>query len=206
MSRPIERKRGKLQNWKLTYNLRGVPFFEPSFANIEPVEGSVVHGVCHRITPQEWEGIKATEGGGGLVEEGYQTIELEIETYEGDMLKAVTLTVLSPKVKHLKRKQYPSKRYISLLIGGAEAHGLDEAYVAWLKRHREYDASEHVKPSWLRYICYASVLSTAPIVLPIFAIPHYVRSSRLPDVVSRSIAIPFLKLNFLMSSILWVCI
>lgn len=202
---PIERVRCKLYDWKLAYNLRGFPFLEPSFANIEPSVGDIVHGVCHRITIQEWEGIKATEGGGGIIEEGYHTKELEVESYEGDIIKAVTLSVKSPKVKHLKKKHYPSRRYLDLIVNGAIAHELDEDYIKWLKAHRAYNVEEHVQSKWVKMVCYASVFSVAPLVIPLFVINAFSYRIGLPKPIRYVIGVPILKTNFFISSLLWVC-
>lgn len=98
--RPSESVAGVLEGHRLLFDFVGVPFFEPSFANIALEKGCCVHGVLHRLTAghvqkhscrlmvvvvagalltcnihpcldtSEWQRVLASEGGGGFTE-GY---------------------------------------------------------------------------------------------------------------------------------------
>ena len=48
--RPSESVAGVLEGHRLLFDFVGVPFFEPSFANIAPEKGCCVHGVLHLLT------------------------------------------------------------------------------------------------------------------------------------------------------------
>lgn len=48
--RPSESVAGVLVGYRLLFDHVGVPFFEPSFANIVPEKGCCVHGVLHSLT------------------------------------------------------------------------------------------------------------------------------------------------------------
>jgi hypothetical protein len=41
---------GVLEGYRLLFDHIGVPFFEPSFANVAPEKGCRVHGVLHDLS------------------------------------------------------------------------------------------------------------------------------------------------------------
>merc|ERR1711974_8867 len=74
---------GILKNMRLHMNVAGIPFVEPSFANVEPAEGCEVHGMLWYIPKSQMIRIVQTEGGGGYFKAGYWVFIHEAETYDG---------------------------------------------------------------------------------------------------------------------------
>jgi len=147
-AKPKETTPGILSDWKLRFDLRGFPFFEPCFGNIVQSPGTNVHGVLFLITMKEFKYIVATEGGGGVHDEGYKTMDVPVKKYDGDTVTAKTLVGTSGaklSEKNLTRV-FPSKRYMNLLITGATHYGVDSNYVEDLKK------MPFNKPSLLRFV------------------------------------------------------
>lgn len=164
--RPSESVAGVLVGYRLLFDHVGVPFFEPSFANIVPEKGCCVHGVLHSLTASEWQRVLASEGGGGYTE-GYFPVEVEVTTYDNRRIKALTLES-SKGGRHAvdSPHTWPSKRYVGLLLDGAGHYRIDPDYVA------EYITAQPVcrTSQVLRLVVIALM---ACIVVPIF-VPYYV--------------------------------
>lgn len=165
----------RVPGWRLTYDLRGFPFVEPAFADIEPLEAGdstcpEVQGVCHQITVEEWERIVATEGGGGVAKHGYHSVHVDcIPLNQADKtpIRAVSLSVGNdPIMKHHGFLHLPSRRYVNLIIDGAKHYCLQDDYIQWLETHQSYDRKEHIKHKPIFYVAMAGLLFLAP---PVFA-------------------------------------
>lgn len=147
---------------------------EPAFADIEKLcEGDntpEVQGVCHLITKEEWEGIVATEGGGGVIEQGYHTVHVEPVPLRDDHtpIKAVSLSVgaIAP-LKFNGDLHLPSRRYLNLLAEGAKHYQLEPAYVDWLESHECYNRTNHVPSQLVFYFAMSFILCLA---IPLFAL------------------------------------
>lgn len=156
------------------------------------------------ITQKEWENIKATEGGAGMVKDSYECIEVEVETYCKKKLRAYTLCVSSPRVKHTSLKHPPSKRYANLIIEGAEKHGIDKEYIETLKSYKHYDFSEHVRSKLLVPLCYFGIFLAFPFVtLSFFIMGQMPKSSLSPSTKAWIIRIVYSFVLFV-SLLLWV--
>lgn len=156
------------------------------------------------ITNKEWENIKATEGGAGIVEDSYQCIEVEVETYCKKKLKAYTLCATSPRVRHTKLKHPPSKRYADLIIEGAESHGLDKEYLEMLKSYKHYNFSEHVRSKLLVPICYFGVLIAFPFVMSSFFVMNHITKSPMSTTTKETIIRVAYTFVLFFSLLLWV--
>lgn len=163
-----------MPGWRLTYDLRGFPFVEPAFADIEKLlpgdDTPEVQGVCHQITRHEWEGIKATEGGGGVIEQGYHVVHVNPVPLRGDNtpIKAVSLAVGDiPVIKHNGNCHLPSRRYLNLLAEGAKHYQLEPQYVDWLESHQGYKRTDHV-PS--RIVFYIAMCFIGLLIIPVFSL------------------------------------
>eukprot|EP00732_Lithocolla_globosa_P004965 Lithocolla_globosa_v1_NODE_4832_length_1354_cov_257.333077.p1 type:complete len:239 gc:universal NODE_4832_length_1354_cov_257.333077:1277-561(-) len=119
---------GKIKDWSLVFNHPGIPFLEPAFGNVIPVEGGQVHGVLHQITRKELVFLQQTEGGGGVAP-GYQLVDVTAETSAGTKVPCVVLSTNRLTLEGLK----PSQRYLNLLINGGEANQVDPHYLEYLK-------------------------------------------------------------------------
>ena len=69
--RPLDSRRAILEGWRLQFNLRAAPLFEPAMANITPIRGKPwktdfgsVHGMAYLLTREDWMKVFRTEGGG----------------------------------------------------------------------------------------------------------------------------------------------
>jgi hypothetical protein len=134
----------------------------------------VVQGVCHQITQKEWEGIVATEGGGGVYHHGYHSVTVNPIPLMGDQtpIRAVSLSVgkNSPALKLDGYLHPPSRRYVNLLSEGAKYYQLEPTYVEWLESHKCYDRKEHISHSILYYIAMSGILLFALPILSLFVL------------------------------------
>ncbi|KAJ1844302.1 hypothetical protein LPJ73_005212, partial [Coemansia sp. RSA 2703] len=148
--------------YQLTFDMVGIPYFEPGFGTIMPVAdsdernkavsekdklvqermcdcqaGSPLHCIAHLITKKELQHIINTEGGNGNPDFGYQLIEVTCETYDGELITGVTLI----DTHIVTRGYHPSPRYLKIIMDGAEEHKLNSEYIQRLKLIQPYVAS-----------------------------------------------------------------
>jgi hypothetical protein len=127
--RPIRVQNGKIRDYRLTFNVAGLPFFEPAFASVTRNEGEETHGVCYSITKEEFRYLLQTEG-------SYDVVDVEVFTYDGVVVKAKTLTHRDVA----RRKDLePSKRYRDLIVEGAKERGLEKAWIERLEKMPYFD-------------------------------------------------------------------
>ncbi|TAQ87274.1 hypothetical protein B7494_g4385 [Chlorociboria aeruginascens] len=129
----------------LTFDLPGIPYVEPCFANSrystpssESTWDKGLVGVVYEVTPADYRTIIATEGGGA----SYQDILVPCyplsnsptvsPTPSGTPFEAHTL--LSPPYLNGRLENYaqPSVRYLKLLTDGAEENSLPAEYKNYL--------------------------------------------------------------------------
>lgn len=129
--------------YELNFYCQGIPYLEPSFASIHSVSDPVfqashsieAHGVIHLITKHEMWLIRLSEGGHGHDGFGYHLEEVNVITYSGEKIQAVTL--IYPEVKGWCA--HPSRRYMNLIMDGARVHGLRPSYLAYLQSLPVYE-------------------------------------------------------------------
>jgi len=93
-----------------------------AFAYLTRAEGKRAYGVLHRVSQQDLEKIKASEG------DAYQWTTLPVQSSDGQVVPAQTLLRPSPGPAGK-----PSRRYLRLLLEGANEHHLPAAYLAELQ-------------------------------------------------------------------------
>ncbi|KAJ2387847.1 hypothetical protein H4S02_003158 [Coemansia sp. RSA 2611] len=136
-----------IQDYELTFDMRGVPYIEPGFGTISAVNradkktrcgpvGSPLHCVAFQITERELQHIVNTEGGNGHENFGYKLISIECQTYQGEWLVGQTLVDTSSTVSGL----HPSPRYHNILLEGAAEHQLDPEYIERLSAVKPFVA------------------------------------------------------------------
>jgi hypothetical protein len=130
---PFESVPGVLEGWQLTFNLRGIPGIEPCFGNIQENSDSEIHGVLHKITGNDFKRLLATEGGGGVDENGYIPRIVNVHSYDGRIIEAFALVVRSMSPAILNRHAQPSARYMNLLRDGASHHKIHPLYIEYLQ-------------------------------------------------------------------------
>ena len=141
-----------LRDYRLVFNVPGLPYVEPGFASVKPVLPGAspdddttdqlaryereVHGVAHVVTEEEWRVILRTES-------GYAREEVTLREFlpgvdaPARLIEATTLVY--PDIAS-GGELLPSARYIDLLREGAAEWNLDEGWQRYLRdRVRSYD-------------------------------------------------------------------
>ncbi|KAF8451532.1 hypothetical protein BGX38DRAFT_1080161, partial [Terfezia claveryi] len=136
----------------LVFDLDGIPYWEPCFANIREyiseleqllasgsgeVWKNALIGVVYEVTEEDYAKIIKTEGGGA----GYKDIEVDcyvLPKVDGQgisgpvtTIKAHTLCAPPNKTNPTSISQ-PSPRYLGLLVTGAKENSLPQAYINYL--------------------------------------------------------------------------
>jgi gamma-glutamylcyclotransferase (GGCT)/AIG2-like uncharacterized protein YtfP len=128
---PLEHRSGRIEGYRLRFNLEGRPRGKAAPANLHPDLHAEVWGVLYRITRRDLIRLDSTEGVPGR---GYRHVEIEAEDRDGRVIPAVTYIAQGKDVDGK-----PSLRYITLLREGARTHKLPETYIRFL------DGVEHVQ-------------------------------------------------------------
>lgn len=140
---PIEYDRtwiGRLKDWRLCFDLLGAPPVEPVMAGIRPKSGHEVYGLVYRLKSKEcWKKLLKSEGVTENEEwDSYWVVEVEVECFSGSVeegkgvMKRVRTLVTNPRYRVEEEVEHwvrPSRRYLGLVVGGAEKEGLPEGYV-----------------------------------------------------------------------------
>ena len=122
--RPFERRVGRLEGYRLRFNLEGRPKGKAAPANICADGACEVWGVLYRITRRDLLRLNSTEGVPGR---GYQPVVLDACDIDGNRLMAVAYVATG---KEIDGK--PSLRYITLLRDGARHYGLPGRWLDYL--------------------------------------------------------------------------
>ncbi len=137
--KPITAERAVLNGYRLAFSEPGIPFFEPAYANIENDDEARCEGVLYRITPEDMDWLDISEGG-----RAYNIINVPVEGSQSGIVEAQTF-----QSKAVAHGLLPSKRYLDILLHGAEEHGLSEIWLTMLQNQPHVDRT-HVR--WLRNI------------------------------------------------------
>ena len=129
--RPFEWRPGRIDGYRLRFNLDGWPRGKSAPANVSPDPDAQVWGVMYQITRRDLVVLDATEGVPGR---GYRHLWTEAEDTQGNTLHLVTYMAEGKAVDG-----NPSLRYITLLREGARSHGLPEHHLQIL------DAVKHAE-------------------------------------------------------------
>lgn len=159
---------------RLTFDLPGIPFVEPRFANVQLITSteprasaaasllpqgyhdddyddgeSPLVGVVYEVTPTDFATIIATEGGGSsyadVIVDCFAISESGSVSPSTEPLKAHTL--LAPASKTRLARAQASARYLGLITAGAEQHNLPLAYrnrLALYKPFRVTSVRQHI--------------------------------------------------------------
>ncbi|RPA95834.1 hypothetical protein L873DRAFT_1579608, partial [Choiromyces venosus 120613-1] len=125
----------------LTFNLPGIPYLEPCFANVrlrstqsgeEEEEGRELVGVVYEITRSDYDRLFASEGAGAAYQE-YSVSCIPLGA-AGGCEEVIARTLLCPEhTEALTRwTGQPSLRYLDLLRSGARERALPGEYVEYL--------------------------------------------------------------------------
>jgi cation transport regulator ChaC len=122
---PLDRGVGRVQGYRLRFNLEGRPKGKAAPANLYPEAGAEVWGVLYRITRRDLMHLDAMEGVPGR---GYRHAIVGVESTDGRLVNAVAYIA-----EGRDGDGKPSLRYLTLLREGAKAHGLPVDYVRFLE-------------------------------------------------------------------------
>ena len=123
---PVRVVPARLAGWQLVFDKPAILPIGSGMANVVETVGAEVIGVAYAVTAADLEHIDLTEG---VLIGNYQRVSVRVTPLAGgEAFEAITLTSdrRDPGLG-------PSRRYLSLLIEGAETHGLPPEYVAWLR-------------------------------------------------------------------------
>lgn len=118
---PIEAQKAILRSYELTASLEGVNFLEPGWVNIVSNSDEHVEGVLYELSENDYGKIMASEGN------RYKILDVNLELEDGSCVIASTLKA-NPEGGYKL-----SKRYLSLLLDGADENRLSSEYVTKLK-------------------------------------------------------------------------
>lgn len=126
---PISSVRGILPKWKLIFNVQHWFRHEGGVGNIIPSDhhDDHVEGMVHCCSLEHLAALDAVEAYGV----GYDRIEIDVQT-SGGPVKALTYVGLPG---YLNDRCLPTRRYLNIIIKGAEAAGLSETYIEKLRQH-----------------------------------------------------------------------
>ena len=139
--KPIASTAAVLYDHRLAFNVPGTPFVEPSWASVEIDSGSVVHGVCYKLSEEDFATVCQTEG----VPFAYRLHRCNVVPYVGNGVNAGKLTDETKTIQAFTlragRKSWreakdipPSQSYLNVLLRGAKEFQLDEDYMQQLER------------------------------------------------------------------------
>ena len=163
--RPLSQVNVVVPEIAVSFNLPGIPYTEPCFANTiyrtasghekSPVEGLDYHkdrwhkglvGVCYEVTMKDFAHIIATEGGGS----GYKDVLVDCYQLAANPREKVPMdpddqpfkahTLFAPGNVERPDHSYaqPSARYLKLITDGAAEHYLPYEYQDFLHQIRAY--------------------------------------------------------------------
>lgn len=124
---PIHSEKGWLPGWKLRFNVQHWFRHEGGMGNIEPTgdPADIVEGVLHTCEDDHLQSLDAMEAYGI----GYDRIEVTVQTNHGPV-QALAYVGLADFIND---QCEPSRRYINIILKGAEAAGLSEEYIQKLR-------------------------------------------------------------------------
>ena len=122
--RPLAWRAGRIEGYRLRFNLEGWPKGKAAPANISADRHAEVWGVLYKISRAGLVWLDLTEGVPGR---RYRHLWLRAEDADGRAVQAVTYIADGSE-----KDGAPSLRYLTLLRDGARAHGLPQAYLQFL--------------------------------------------------------------------------
>jgi len=103
-----------LPDYTVAFNLNGIPYLEPSFANLAPEKGATAYGVFHRLPVGELDRVLGSEG------DSYNVREVTVYLKDGSTAIAKTL-ISDPS---LEAPKTPSKRYLGYMYEAAQTYDM----------------------------------------------------------------------------------
>jgi gamma-glutamylcyclotransferase (GGCT)/AIG2-like uncharacterized protein YtfP len=124
--RPAAVRTARLRGYRLVFDLPIGPG-ERAVANVEPHPDSLIHGVAYQLSVEQAAFLDQSEG---VPQGAYRRIEVDLELGDDSSLRAFTY-----ESSRRTGGRKPSRRYLGLLLHGAQHHGLAPEWIAWLRDH-----------------------------------------------------------------------
>ena len=126
---PVESRRGVLPGWRLRFNVAHFFVHEGGVANIERTDDPAdqVRGVVHRLSDDALALLDEAEA----YPDGYDRVTVPVRTRHG----IVDALAYVGTAGFIDNTRLPSRRYLNIVVRGAERAGLDESYVERLRTH-----------------------------------------------------------------------
>jgi hypothetical protein len=124
---PLRAVAARLDGWQLVFDKPPLMPIGHGFANVVPAPGSHVVGVAYAVTPSDLEHIDFSEG---VLIDNYRRVAVRVASLAEP---TVTLDAFTLTSERRDPALCPSRRYMALLIEGAETYDLPAEYVAWLR-------------------------------------------------------------------------
>lgn len=126
---PLRSTRARLPGWALRFNVAHYFRHEGGVGNIVPTgqRSDVVVGVVHECRDEDLAALDLVEAYGV----GYDRVTVDLETEAGSVQALAYVGIDS----FIDESCLPTRRYLNILVKGAQAAGIDPAYVAQLDRH-----------------------------------------------------------------------
>lgn len=119
---PLSAEPAVLKDWKLTFNIPDFFHIEGGTGNVVPDPGNEVHGMLYGCLDEASTLLDALEAVGV----SYERSEVEVETYSGEMVKAHIYVGIEER---LREGYQPSRRYLNILLHGAQLSKLKPSYL-----------------------------------------------------------------------------
>lgn len=134
---PVSSARAVLHGWKLRFNVKHWFRHEGGVGNIRPSSdpADLVEGMIHIFPDEQLASLDAVESYGY----GYDRITISVETPQGP-LSALTYVGLP---EFIDDDCLPSRRYLNIIVKGAEAAGLSAPYIERLRQHPVFVPAEY---------------------------------------------------------------
>jgi cation transport regulator ChaC len=117
----------RLTGWRLVFDKPSLLPGLHGMANIVESADADVLGVAYAITRDDLAHVDLTEG---VLIGNYRRVAVRVTTLDGSASELDAFTLTSDR---RDASLLPSRRYLDILVEGAEAHGLPSEYVAWLR-------------------------------------------------------------------------
>lgn len=150
----LDHAAGVVHGWRMSFNLRGMSYVEPAFANAVPSSSTDnIHGVAILLGPEDVRKLQAQE-------RGYDIHWVSVDCYDGRQIQAFIFS--RPARENDKpfplEQQLPSRRYMNILLRGATAAGLQEEYLCRLKNQKTWFATSEIIQTRENFFCKPSEL------------------------------------------------
>jgi sulfite reductase (NADPH) flavoprotein alpha-component len=134
---PLSSVRGIIRGWQLRFNVQHWFRHEGGVGNIQPTGNmsDVVEGLLHACRNEDLASLDAMESFGN----GYDRVSVDVDTGQGTQ-KAFAYTGLP---EFLNDDCLPSRRYLNIIIKGAEIAGLSKPYIDRLREQKVHVPDEY---------------------------------------------------------------